>query len=233
MIRTSETTAALYKALVAASKELSAVPKTKQSKGEKFTYTYATLDSVIDMLRSVLPRHGVWFLQQLSSAESGTELFTRVIHESGEWVEDSIIFGATEVRGGASDAQKIGASITYFRRYALCAAFGVCTDEDTDGAAARPVRAPQPQRPQSQPAAQPTQPAQPAQPVQGSGKQNPTPFLMACVARRMKEGETKQSVLSHFAELLKTDVVHDVTEMSEADKAALARILWAQGVRDA
>ena len=70
MIRTSETTAALYKALVAASKELSAVPKTKKSQGEKFSYTYATLDSVIDMLRSVLPKHGVWFLQQLSSAET-------------------------------------------------------------------------------------------------------------------------------------------------------------------
>lgn len=231
MIRTSETTAALYKALIAASKELSAIPKTKQSKGEKFTYTYATLDGVIDMLRCVLPRHGVWFLQQLSSAENGTELFTRIIHESGEWVEDSIIFGATEVRGGASDAQKIGASITYFRRYALCAAFGVCADEDADGScASSSAHTMQPQRTQPKPAAQPTQPAQP---VQGSGKQNPTPFLMACVARRMKEGETKQSVLSHFAELLKTDVVHDVTEMSEADKAALARILWAQGVRDA
>ena len=229
MIRTSETTAALFKALVAASKDLSAVPKTKKSQGEKISYTYATLDSVIDMLRSVLPKHGVWFLQQLSSAESGTELFTRIIHESGEWVEDSIIFEATEVRGGASNAQKIGASITYFRRYALCAAFGVCADDDTDGEAARPVRAPQPQRPQPQQAAQPTQPAQ----SQGSAKQNPTPFLMACVARRMKEGETKQSVLSHFAEMLKTDVIHDVTEMSEADKAALARILWAQGVRDA
>lgn len=230
MIRSSETTAALYKALVAASKELSAVPKTKTAHGEKFSYTYTTLDSVIDMLRGVLPKHGVWFLQQLSSTESGTELFTRIIHESGEWVEDSIIFEATEVRGGASDAQKIGASITYFRRYALCAAFGVCADDDTDGATARPVRMTQPQRPQPQPAAQPTQPTQP---MQSSGKQNPTPFLMACVARRMKEGETKQSVLSHFAELLKTDVVHDVTEMSEADKAALARILWAQGVRDA
>lgn len=230
MIRSSETTAALYKALVAASAELSAVPKTKKSQGEKFSYTYATLDCVIDMLRSALPKHGVWFVQQISSAENGTELYTRIIHESGEWLEDSIIFDATEIRGGASDAQKIGASITYFRRYALCAAFGVCADDDTDGAAARPVRAPQPQRPQPQPAAQP---AQPAQPQGGTGKQNPTPFLIACVARRMKEGETKQSVLAHFAELLKTDVIHDVTEMSEADKAALARILWSQGVRDA
>jgi hypothetical protein len=35
--------------------------------------------------------------------------------------------------GKANNAQNIGASISYIRRYALCAILGCSSDEDTDG----------------------------------------------------------------------------------------------------
>jgi hypothetical protein len=47
-------------------------------------------------------------------------------------MEDTIIFSLTEI-SKANDTQKLGASITYFRRYALSAIFGIASDEDIDG----------------------------------------------------------------------------------------------------
>ena len=217
MIRTSETTAAILKAMVEAAPEITAIPKTKESKGFKFSYRYATLDGLIDMLRQVLPKHGLWFMQMPTNCDDAIELITRVFHTSGEWIEESIMFDKTEVQGGASDAQKIGASITYFRRYALASVFGVASDEDVDGQTGSSWTRRDMQTPH---AASNTQ--APAK------KKDATAYIMAVIARRMAEGETKDSILRGFAEMLKASTVRDVMDMDEAERTFLARELYAK-----
>lgn len=210
MMRTSETTDKLFKALVEAAPEITGIQKTKQANGNgRFGYKYATLDSLIDMLRQVLPKHGIWFMQMPTTCENALELKTRVFHQSGEWLEDSIICEKTEISNG-NDTQKLGASITYFRRYALASIFGVANDEDTDGVPAK----------KSQPAMLPAQQRAVEQ------KRDPVPFLLAVTDKMLKDGETKESILRHFADILNTDNVREIGSMTDEERSCLARELF-------
>jgi hypothetical protein len=56
---------------------------------------------------------------------------TRVFHTSGEWIEDTTILPDVAM-AKTNAAQNMGASITYMRRYFLCAMLGITSDEDTD-----------------------------------------------------------------------------------------------------
>ena len=101
------------------------------SKG--YGYDYVPLEKVIDMLKPILPKYGLTYVQLPYGGQSGTTvgLTTRIIHESGEWIEETAEFPVTDMKG-VNATQKAGAAITYFRRYALLAAFGITGDKDVD-----------------------------------------------------------------------------------------------------
>ena len=201
---TSETTTSLFKAMIAAAPEISSIGKSKQAYG----YKYATLDALIDMLRSVLPKHGLWYVQMPTRQNGVSTLTTRVIHDSGEWIEDTIEMTDTELQGKANDTQRVGASITYYRRYALSAIFGVSADEDVDGNLNN-IR--------QQPTRQTTQPAK---------KQDPLAYIKADIKARQDGGEVHESILKDYADLLKTDLVREVDDMNEAEQTALATAIF-------
>lgn len=214
-MKTSETTTELFKAMIEVAPEISSIPKSKLAKGDNYVgYKYATLDSLIDMLRCVLPKHGLWFTQVPYREGEKSCLTTRIIHVSGEWIEDTIEMTDTELRGKVTDTQKVGASITYYRRYALSSIFGVAADEDVDGNLSNVQR----QQPQSKPAAKP-------QPQQ---KKDPTPYLLQDMTKRMEAGETKESVLKSYADILKTDNVRPIEQLSDAEKSSLANFIYKQ-----
>lgn len=127
-MQTSQEVSNIFKAICECKKDFLPLQKNKQGYG----YKYVTLDAVIDMLNTVLPKHGLGFIQFPSTNEGEYTLTTRVIHESGEWLEDTIKFNLTEI-SKANDTQKLGASVTYFRRYTLSTIFGIAADEDVDG----------------------------------------------------------------------------------------------------
>lgn len=201
---TSETTTSLFKAMIAAAPEISSIGKSKQAYG----YKYATLDALIDMLRSVLPKHGLWYVQMPTRQNGVSTLTTRVIHDSGEWIEDTIEMTDTELQGKANDTQRVGASITYYRRYALSAIFGVSADEDVDGNLNN-IR--------QQPTRQTTPPAK---------KQDPLAYIKADIKARQDVGEVHESILKDYADLLKTDLVREVDDMNEAEQTALATAIF-------
>lgn len=130
-MNTSQEVKAIYTAIIKARPEIVPVARTKSARN----YRYATLDTVIELLSLVLPKHGLGFVQALSTDEGRPMLTTRIIHESGEWIEDALVLPTTKLAGGANESQELGASITYFKRYALSAMFGIATDDDTDGVA--------------------------------------------------------------------------------------------------
>lgn len=220
-MKTSENVENITKAMIAAAVDIQSVPKTKQA----LRYKYATLDNIIDMLRGTLPKHGLWFIQmpQMDIEKNIMILTTRVLHTSGEWFEDYISFGKTELKGGDSnDTQRLGASITYFRRYALSAIFGIAADDDTDGASA-PTPVPQ-SRQQTQPNRQPVPGPQNAS--SSTGRKDPMVYVLDVMAKMMTNGETKDSVLKGFADILKTDDVRSPEKMSKEEINTLARHLW-------
>lgn len=220
-MKTSENVENITKAMIAAAVDIQSVPKTKQA----LRYKYATLDNIIDMLRGTLPKHGLWFIQmpQMDIEKNIMILTTRVLHTSGEWFEDYISFGKTELKGGDSnDTQRLGASITYFRRYALSAIFGIAADDDTDGASA-PTPGPQSIQ-QTQPNRKPAPGPQNAS--SSTGRKDPMVYVLDVMAKMMTNGETKDSVLKGFADILKTDDVRSPEKMSKEEINTLARHLW-------
>ncbi len=130
-MKTSQELKNIYSAIIKARPEIAPIARTKSARN----YKYATLDSVIELLSLVLPKHGLGWIQTLSTEDGQPILVTRMIHESGEWIEDAMVLPQTKLNGGANESQELGASITYFKRYALSAIFGIATDDDTDGVA--------------------------------------------------------------------------------------------------
>lgn len=205
-MNTSETTTNLFKAMIEAAPEIKAVSKSKQA----FEYKYATLDSLIDMLRAVLPKHGLWFIQTATNANNDALLLsTRVIHTSGEYFEESICFDKTDLtKGKPNDTQKIGAAITYFRRYSLAAIFAIASDEDVDGNI-------ESSKPQPKPAQKQT-----------AKKQSALDYIQTDTNERLQSGETYDSIIKWYAELLKTDAVKDVASMSADEQRNLANAIY-------
>ena len=124
----SESTANLFGALIKARTDIETVVKDKAG----FGYNYATLDNVINMLKPVLPKHGLGYAQFPETIDGKDGVTTIVIHTSGEYMSARYEMDATPMKGTNVTQQK-GASITYTRRYALCSVFGIPTEEDTDG----------------------------------------------------------------------------------------------------
>lgn len=149
--RTSPTLGALGKALAAATGEFGPIGKdrTVQVRSDKgsYTFAYATLGEIVDATRPALSRHGLVCVQMLAQAGQRTVLVTRLLHESGEWME-----GAAPVQPVGNGPQALGSAITYMRRYAYTALLGVVADEDDDGNAGQgnkaETRPRQPAKPQ-------------------------------------------------------------------------------------
>lgn len=92
-----------------------------------YAYDYADLADVTAAVMPLLTKHGLSFTCLPTRTEQGGyELVARILHVSGESVE-----GALPIAG--RQAQEIGSSLTYNRRYLLGCLTGVVTDDDEDG----------------------------------------------------------------------------------------------------
>lgn len=100
---------------------------TKDSTNPYFKSKYATLENVINTITPSLEVNGLSF----SQFPDGKSLTTIIMHSSGEWIKAS-----AELLLSKQDPQGQGSAITYMRRYALCGALGLATEEDDDGNAA-------------------------------------------------------------------------------------------------
>lgn len=223
----------IYTAIIKARPEIAPIARTKSAKN----YKYATLDTVIELLSLVLPKHGLGWVQTLSSDNGKTVLVTRIIHESGEWIEDALALPQTKLNGGANDSQELGASITYFKRYALSAMFGIATDDDTDGVADVRDRKQQVKaqariagRPQVEPDGEivyetaQSESNSHSQPVKPK-KQDPLEYVKADLNNRMEAGDDPEQILKDYSNILKMDV-KSIDTLEDKDITCLARALF-------
>lgn len=167
MIRSSEEVGELAKALATAQGEFPVIPKSHTGKitGQgkngpyEYSYRYADLADCVAAAQPILTANGLAVTQFPSWDGVSDTLDTRVMHESGQWVENTMrLFLAKE------DPQAHGSATTYGKRYAYCAALGIVADEDDDGAVATATSAPTVRR------AAPTRPAQPSNRAAGTAQ---------------------------------------------------------------
>ena len=120
-------------ALVAIQAELRNPAKDKTANTGTYSYKYADLASILDLIRPILAKHQCALAQDVRMEDGRLLISTRLIHSSGESLEFGPLAGSV---GGSW--QQTGGGITYARRYALQAILNIAADEDDDAASAPP-----------------------------------------------------------------------------------------------
>lgn len=102
----------------------------KDANNPFFKSKYVPLENVVEAITESASKNGLSFTQFPSSDEFGNvRVGTLVMHESGEWIE----YDPIKMKPVKNDPQSIGSAITYAKRYALSAIFGITSDQDDDG----------------------------------------------------------------------------------------------------
>jgi hypothetical protein len=136
--RSSETigtiAAALAKAqaqLVNPEKSLIGTIRSDEGSGSERSFRYAPLSSGLDIVRKTLSQHEIATVQTTSIDESAglVRLSTVLAHASGEWIaSDWPVCGISET----ATPHRMGAALTYARRYALFTLVGIAGEDDLD-----------------------------------------------------------------------------------------------------
>jgi hypothetical protein len=138
MQRSSDTigtiAAALAKAqahLVNPEKSLVATIRSDGPRGTEQTFHYAPLSSGLDIVRKTLSQHEIATVQSTSIDETAgiVRLSTVLAHASGEWIASDWPVCAI---GDTATPHRMGAALTYARRYALFTLVGIAGEDDLD-----------------------------------------------------------------------------------------------------
>ncbi len=138
MQRASESIGALAAALAKAQiqltnpeKSLVATIREEGRHGREQTFRYAPLSSGLEIVRKVLGQHEIATVQTTSIDQPAgfVNLTTVLAHASGEWIaSDWPVCPVSEI----ASPRRMGAALTYARRYALFALVGIAGEDDTD-----------------------------------------------------------------------------------------------------
>jgi hypothetical protein len=138
MPRSSETVAALASALAKAQaelvnpeKSLTATIRTGRPGDGDRSFRYAPLSSGLDIVRKTLGQHEIATVQTtaIDPTAGMVNLTTTLAHASGEWIaSDWPVCPIAET----ANPQRMGAALTYARRYALFTLVGIAGEDDLD-----------------------------------------------------------------------------------------------------
>src|SRR5437867_10164704 len=138
MHRSSESVAALASALAKAQAELinpeksltATIRSGRPGEGER-SFRYAPLSSGLDVVRKALGQHEIATVQTTAVDQTAglVHLTTMLAHASGEWIaSDWPVCPIAEM----ANARRMGAALTYARRYALFTLVGIAGEDDLD-----------------------------------------------------------------------------------------------------
>jgi hypothetical protein len=138
MPRSSESIAALAAALAKAQaelvnpeKSLTATIRTGRAGEGGRSFRYAPLSSGLDIVRKALGQHEIAAVQTTAIDQTAgmVNLTTTLAHASGEWIaSDWPVCPLAET----ANPQRMGAALTYARRYALFTLVGITGEDDLD-----------------------------------------------------------------------------------------------------
>src|SRR5947208_10130184 len=138
MQRSSDSVAALASALAKAQaelinpeKSLTATIATGRPGEKERIFRYAPLSSGLDIVRKTLGQHEIATVQTtaIDQAAGMVNLTTVLAHASGEWISSDWPVCAI---ADMATPRRMGAALTYARRYALFTLVGIAGEDDLD-----------------------------------------------------------------------------------------------------
>src|ERR1700692_2016276 len=138
MHRSSQSISAIASALAKAQSELSNPEKSLTAtirspfpREADRTFRYASLASGLDIVRKSLGQHEIATVQTtaIDEASGQIRLTTLLAHASGEWISSDWPVCPISETGTPN---RMGAGLTYARRYALFALVGIAGEDDLD-----------------------------------------------------------------------------------------------------
>jgi hypothetical protein len=179
------------------------------------TFRYAPLAAGLDLVRKCLGQHEIATVQTTAiDGDSGLiRLTTTLVHASGEWVSSDWPVCPVSETGAP---HRLGAALTYARRYALFTLVGIAGEDDLDAADLSPAVVPAASQ------------NHPQRPNQGSGGSlhHPSPSQAASQPVQNSErpghaGRAKPANLSPEAsDKLRLQLLSELEELKEADGLA-------------
>jgi hypothetical protein len=214
-MKSSDTLTKISPALV---KAINAIEGVKKGADNPFFKSkYANLESVIEAAHDALSANGLAVMQGPGPMDGNCiTLTTRLVHESGEWIETDFSLPA-----GKMDPQAAGSAITYARRYSLMAMLNMPAVDD-DGEASMPRT---------------TKPGEPKNPNISVHPEGPDfwgaegPGMSAAQAKKEGWGETLDGWLGQIAVLPTTQAWQDWCRENAADVKRLPKG-WRVQLRD-
>jgi len=145
MQRSSDTIGAIAAALAKAQaeltnpeKSLTAVIPSALARGEDKSFRYAPLSTGLEIVRKTLSKHEIAAVQTTAIDPNAglIRLTTTLAHSSGEWVSSE---WPVCTMAETAAPHRMGAALTYARRYALFTLVGIAGEDDTDAPDRNPV----------------------------------------------------------------------------------------------
>ena len=217
MQRSSQSIASLAAALAKAQAELinpekSLVATIRSEAGEtEQTFRYAPLSSGLDIVRKILGQHEIATLQTTSIDQpAGTVNLTTVLaHSSGEWIASDWPVCAIS---DTAAPHRMGAALTYARRYALFTLVGIAGEDDLD---APDLNAP------TAPAAGAEKPVTKKLGRLNSGREHPPQRVRADGgANAAASGQSKPILGPEASAALRDQLAVELKDLNSADEAA-------------
>lgn len=112
-------------------KTLTAVIRSPFPREDDRSFRYASLASGLDIVRKTLSQQEIATIQttRIEQATGQIHLTTLLAHASGEWISSDLpVCASKEVEA----PHRMGAALTYARRYALFALVGIAGEDDLD-----------------------------------------------------------------------------------------------------
>ena len=211
MHRSSETIGNISGALAKAQIELTnpekslvAVIRSPFPREADRTFRYAPLSSGLDIVRKTLGRHEIAAIQSTTiDNEAGLLRLTTILaHSSGEWISSE--WPVCRIADIAS-AQRMGAALTYARRYGLFTLVGIAGEDDLDAPdlGADHTPSPEPPRPPSQ-----------------SNEQIGAAQGIPDTDRRRPEALARSALGGQLSGSLRESLIEQLAAVSSADEAA-------------
>ena len=179
--------------------------------GTEQTFRYAPLSSGLDIVRKILGQHEIATVQTTSIDQTAgmVNLTTVLAHSSGEWIaSDWPVCGISET----ATPHRMGAALTYARRYALFTLVGIAGEDDLD--------APDLSTPTSQ-ASGPEKPKKDGNDRLNGGQRNPTQRAAPARDRKISSNSTNPILGTEASAGLRDRLLAELANVGSADEAAI------------